>query len=356
MNCWENGAARVATQLIAPGSDVEALHAALYDGGAAWSSAHAAHVDCGVDARLEVRWIAEDEDNPARGSYGLFARPAQAFAAAVGERERDGSRRWHGVGGGAPACGESDSGAGDDDGEAEAEKGEEKGEGAAARDEPAHVFSLYGTVSRDGVRTMLADLARVLGGGAARTGGGRVEAVAGAAEQRGALCASDVFYDMGSGVGNIVRHVHRATAAGRCVGIEYLEKRHAVAQARAAQALARAHRRPTVAPTGGSTPAEQGAGTREMCFRCADFAGCDISDATVVFSNTIAFDCATLLLVAAKAVAAPRLRCLITTTALPPDAPALQGLVFVLKRNVRASWGQSQLGSPGGLTSSLAAS
>jgi hypothetical protein len=71
--------------------------------------------------------------NPARGSYGLFARPAPEFAGAVGVQERDGSRLWRGVKVGEAAV-------------PSAAAGEEAGEEAGEREASAAVMIPVGSV------------------------------------------------------------------------------------------------------------------------------------------------------------------------------------------------------------------
>ena len=293
--CWESGAARATAQVLAPGGEAAVLHTALFSPAGATVSPHTRHLGDAVDPRLHVRWIADDEDNPAAGSYGLFARAAPDFAEAVGERERDGSRNWHGDADDKNGCSDNDS----------------DGASTEAGATLPHVFPLYGTIKRSGVRALLADLARVLGS---------------------SLGEDDVFFDLGSGVGNVVRQVSKAPdGAGRCVGIEFDAQRHARALVRAAALNDK--------QAAGAAPSTA---QREMLFLCEDFSHSDLRSATVIFTNSIAFGRATLLLLADKAAAAPVLRAFVSTRKLPPGAAALQCLILVLARSVQASWGKTQ--------------
>ena len=93
--CWASGAARACSQVYPPGGQVALLRKSLFDPVTAQKNHAAVHLSSGVDPRLHVRMIdVADLNNPARGSYGLFAKLPEEFALAAAERERDGSRLW----------------------------------------------------------------------------------------------------------------------------------------------------------------------------------------------------------------------------------------------------------------------
>ena len=92
---WASGAARAYSQVIPPGGEIARLREAFFDPVSARTSHAAVHLTSGVDPRLHVCLIDEsDLGNPARGSYGLFAKLPDDFTDAVRESERDGSRLW----------------------------------------------------------------------------------------------------------------------------------------------------------------------------------------------------------------------------------------------------------------------
>lgn len=83
----------------------------------------------------------------------------------------------------------------------------------------------------------------------------------------------DVFYDLGSGVGKLVNHVAMTVPVKRCVGIELSRSR--VKAARSVLRRLRAEGRVVAART---------------VFRCEDLLDADLSDATVIYTCSTAFN------------------------------------------------------------------
>ena len=84
--------------------------------------------------------------------------------------------------------------------------------------------------------------------------------------------ATDVFYDLGSGIGQVALHAALATRVSRSIGIEIVRTRHDLA----VLACARAR--------------EAGFDRARACeFRCQDFLRCGLSDATLVYTCSTAF-------------------------------------------------------------------
>lgn len=149
-----------------------------------------------------------------------------------------------------------------------------------------HIYPTYGTILPAGIDRLIADLQ---------------------------LTPSDVFYDLGSGIGNVCTQVFAQTPVRKCVGIEQNPRRHAKATPRS----------------------EPG---RSLQFRCANFAHEDISDATVLFMDSVMFSGDTLTMLEHKALACPRLRYYVSMKKMPPTTT----LLYHHTRKVPVSWGQSQ--------------
>ena len=107
-----------------------------------------------------------------------------------------------------------------------------------------------------------------------------------------------------------------STRVRKCVGIELVH-------ARARQA-----------------PESQREGTRLLAFHCGDFTTFDCCDATVLFTNSVAFSQATLRMLATKAAGCASLRAFVSMKRLEEPLPA--HLELSHSRDVEASWGPSQ--------------
>lgn len=152
-----------------------------------------------------------------------------------------------------------------------------------------HVYLTYGTISNAGIDKFLEDV-------------------------RPPLDANDVFFDLGSGVGNVCDRVFARTNVRKCVGIEYDHDRYAVSSA-----LSR-H------------------GQRQVTFIQGNFMDQDWSDATVLFMDSIMFSNDTLQQIEYKALATcPRLRYVISMKRLPSTT----ALHFLKTIDVKVSWGVS---------------
>lgn len=110
-----------------------------------------------------------------------------------------------------------------------------------------------------------------------------------------ALCAEDRFYDLGSGAGRAVLQAHLTTPVGRAVGVELVEKRHALAEGALQKLRAAAAAAPGTTEEGGLAALGGAAATAQACGREVAFHLGDIrtpglwSDATVVYTNSICF-------------------------------------------------------------------
>lgn len=131
------------------------------------------------------------------------------------------------------------------------------------------------------------------------------------------LNKNDVFYDLGSGVGNVCQHVFKTTNVRKCVGIEYDNDRFLE-----------------------SKKLEKTKGQRQMTFIQGNFMHQDWSDATVLFMDSIMFNDDTLQQIEHKALTTcPHLRYVISMKQLP-STTALQYVKTV--KNIKVSWGSSQ--------------
>ena len=127
----------------------------------------------------------------------------------------------------------------------------------------AHVYLTYGTISQEGVAQLISDL---------RVG------------------PDNVFYDLGSGLGQVCMQVFQEAKVRKSVGIELNEQRHN---------LAKLNEKRSTGARGLF---------RELLFRNENFAETDFSDATVIFCASITFSYETLFLLAEKAARCLRLR------------------------------------------------
>lgn len=134
----------------------------------------------------------------------------------------------------------------------------------------------------------------------------------------------DVLYDLGAGVGKLVLQAACATRVGRAVGVELSRHHHAVATGVLDALLAR------VGP-------ELGA---RVSFVRGDLREVDLADATIVYACSTCFPDEVRAALAAKALAAPRLRALVSTRALPP--PWEERFELLGRVRVRTSWSDSE--------------
>ena len=95
--------------------------------------------------------------------------------------------------------------------------------------------------------------------------------------------AHDVFYDLGSGIGQVTLHVALATAVAQSVGVELVGTRHATAEAARSRALALGCAR-----------------ARACTLLNRDFLRVGLGDATLVYTCSTAFPAALLRKLATK--------------------------------------------------------
>jgi len=133
------------------------------------------------------------------------------------------------------------------------------------------------------------------------------------------LSASDVFVDLGSGVGKVALKVALAVPGVRCIGIEIDGARHAGA----CEALRRAEACGVLEPG-------------RCVFRHGDIRQADFCPATVLFAHSTCFPAAMLGTVARRIAAQDRAVTLVTTRRLTGRAGTL--LAFVATRACQLSW------------------
>lgn len=138
----------------------------------------------------------------------------------------------------------------------------------------------------------------------------------------------DVLYDLGAGTGKLVLTAACATRAGRVVGVELSRHHHAVAAGVLEALLARAR------------PEEAAALRARVSLVRADLREVDLSDATIVYACSTCFPDDVRAALAAEALAAPRLRALVTTRALP--SPWDERFEELGRVRVRTSWSDSE--------------
>jgi SAM-dependent methyltransferase len=141
----------------------------------------------------------------------------------------------------------------------------------------------------------------------------------------------DVMYDLGAGTGKLVLLAACATRARRVVGVELSRHHHGVAMGVLEALVALVAR---VAP-------EDAASLRErVSFVRADLRTVDVADATIVYACSTCFPDDVRAVIAEKALAAPRLRALVSTRALPQGWEERFEVVGRVK--VRTSWSDSE--------------
>lgn len=136
----------------------------------------------------------------------------------------------------------------------------------------------------------------------------------------------DVLYDLGAGTGKLVLLAACATRVGRAVGVELSRHHHGVARRVFEALLARA-----------GNAAELRA---RASFVRADLRDVDVSDATIIYACSTCFPDEVRAALAEKALAAPRLRALVSTRELP--APWRQRFETIGRVRVRTSWSDSE--------------
>lgn len=152
-----------------------------------------------------------------------------------------------------------------------------------------HVYLTYGLISDGGIDMFLNDIS---------------------------LTKRDVFYDLGSGVGNVCDRVFKTTPVRKCVGIEYDRVRYNESLQLSKQNT-----------------------TRQMKFIHGNFMYQDWSDATVLFMDSIMFTFETLQKIEHKArTTCPNLRYVISMKKLPSNS----SFKYLKTEKVNVSWGSSE--------------
>ena len=152
-----------------------------------------------------------------------------------------------------------------------------------------HVYLTYGTLMDEGIDRMASDIQ---------------------------FSDSDVFFDLGSGIGNVCDRIFKTSDIRKCVGIEYDEDRYLE-----------------------SVPLSSEHGRRKLAFIHGNFMHQDWSEATVLFMDSIMFSDKTLREIEHKALTTcPNLRYLISMKKMPSDTK----LAHLKTVPVNASWGLSQ--------------
>jgi hypothetical protein len=127
---------------------------------------------------------------------------------------------------------------------------------------------------------------------------------------------SDVFYDLGSGNGNVCVRVYNTTPVKKCVGIECDQQRYKA-----------------------SVPLAQQTKHRKMIFVKGNFIHHNISDATIVFMDSIMFTDDTLMYIETNLLSTcQNLRYVISMKKLPESTQ----LQYIKEVAIPTSWGQSQ--------------
>lgn len=138
----------------------------------------------------------------------------------------------------------------------------------------------------------------------------------------------DVLYDLGAGTGKLVLLAACATRVGRAVGVELSRHHHGVATGVLEALLARVGAEVAV------TLRARVSLVRE------DLRAVDIADATIVYACSTCFPDDVRTALAEKALAAPRLRALVSTRELP--APWEERFEQIGRVKVRTSWSDSE--------------
>jgi hypothetical protein len=139
---------------------------------------------------------------------------------------------------------------------------------------------------------------------------------------------ADVLYDLGAGVGKLVLQAACATRVGRAVGVELSRHHHAVATGVLDALVARVG------------PHEAVALRARVSFVRGDLREVDLADATIVYACSTCFPDDVRAALAEQALAAPRLRALVSTRALP--APWDERFETIGRVRVRTSWSESE--------------
>lgn len=151
------------------------------------------------------------------------------------------------------------------------------------------VYLTYGTISDEGIQKLLNDIHT--------------------------LTNKDVFYDLGSGIGNVCKYVFDNTNVGKCVGIEYDNDRYSI-----------------------SKGLERTTANKQMVFKQGNFLEQNWSDATVIFTDSIMFSKETLRKMIQKAKdECKNLKYFISMKKLPRD----DYLTYIKTENIKVSWGTS---------------
>lgn len=152
-----------------------------------------------------------------------------------------------------------------------------------------HVYLTYRTISDEGIDAFVRDIG---------------------------ITKDDVFYDLGSGVGNVCDRVFKTTYVRKCVGIEYDNDRYNY-----------------------SVPLNRRTSSREVRFIQGNFMDQDWSDATILFMDSIMFSEDTLKEIEIKArQSCPHLRYVISMKSLPNSTQ----WTHLKTVKVKVSWGSSQ--------------
>ncbi|CAD7926709.1 unnamed protein product [Amoebophrya sp. A120] len=130
----------------------------------------------------------------------------------------------------------------------------------------------------------------------------------------GKLDGSDVFYDLGSGVGRAVMRTYLNYNVKKAVGIEYSKTRHERALEGGETLLAHLRNDTTLS---GATLSRLLDGTKSFEFRHADFLQTNLSDATLIYTCSACFSPELLDMLHTKVVKeCPKLRYLISVRRL----------------------------------------
>lgn len=125
---------------------------------------------------------------------------------------------------------------------------------------------------------------------------------------------NDVFYDLGSGTGKVCLQILQETNVKKSCGIEYDKKRY-----------------------DDSTKLINDTG-KQLYFINNNFIDIDISDATIIFTDSIMFSNETLDIIEKKAYDCPNLKYLISMKQLKPKFLKL----INSRLNIKVTWGTSQ--------------
>lgn len=142
------------------------------------------------------------------------------------------------------------------------------------------------------------------------------------------LGPDDALFDLGAGTGKLVLWAAATTPVGLAVGVELSTHHHAVAQGVLEGLLA------------GLPPGDAAALRARVRLVRGDLRAVDLTPATVVYACSNCFPDAVRAHLAARAHAAPRLRALLTTRALP--SPWQERFEEVGRARVLTTWSESE--------------